>query len=270
MKDIVTRTLYGAIFVVVVLGSVFLNPVVFFAVAGVFMLIALYEYSGLFFPHRKISGSIVFYLAGISVYAVTGLAGLGITDFRTILFLIPVPFVIAACELFGKRDASWDRIAVYISAMFYVALPFGLMNALFYVKPVAGHTPVILASMFILVWANDVFAYLTGTFFGKHKLFERVSPKKTWEGSVGGLVFTMIFSLLFYRFTSFMELGEWIIYAAIISVTATTGDLSESLLKRNKGVKDSGNIIPGHGGVLDRFDAAIFATPFVFIYFYLL
>ncbi len=268
MKEIFTRTLYGAVFAVIVLGSVLLHPLVFFTVAGIAVIIALFEFSRLFYPAKKDGGGTVYYLGGISVYLVTALALLKIIDFQYLLLLISVPFLIIAFELFGKKDASWDRITVNLSAMLYIPVPFALMNGLFFVKPSGGHTSVILLSMFILIWANDVFAYLTGTFIGKHKLFERVSPKKTWEGSLGGVLFTVLFSVLFYNFTSLMELYQWIVYALIISVTATVGDLSESLLKRNKKVKDSGNLIPGHGGILDRFDATIFATPFVFLYFY--
>ncbi len=270
MKEIVTRTFYGALFVVIVLGSILIHPLAFFVVAGISMLIALNEFSRLFFPGKKISGGVVYYLSGISVYVIIGLAGMNVIGFQNVLFLVTVPFIITAFELFGKKDASWNRITVNISAMLYIVVPFALMNGLYSIKVDSTHTPVILISMFLLIWANDVFAYLTGTFLGKHKLFERVSPKKTWEGSIGGLVFTILFSVLLYYFTSFMVLSHWIIYAVIITVTATVGDLSESLLKRNKNVKDSGNLIPGHGGILDRFDATIFATPFVFLYFYFL
>jgi phosphatidate cytidylyltransferase len=117
-----------------------------------------------------------------------------------------------------------------------------------------------------LVWINDIFAYLSGTFFGRHKLFERVSPKKTWEGALGGLVFAMAAAWGFSQLSDLFTLPVWLLYAALLVVTATFGDLVESMLKRNMGVKDSGTIFPGHGGVLDRFDAVLFAAPFAFVF----
>jgi phosphatidate cytidylyltransferase len=107
---------------------------------------------------------------------------------------------------------------------------------------------------------------LTGSFFGKHKLFERISPKKTWEGFFGGLLFALLSAYVLSLFSASLSYTEWLVLATVIVLAATIGDLSESMLKRNAGVKDSGNLMPGHGGVLDRFDAVLFATPFVFIY----
>lgn len=146
-------------------------------------------------------------------------------------------------------------------------VPFGLMNALFYIGNSEVAYPGILIAIFVLVWANDVFAYLSGTYLGKHKLFPSVSPKKTWEGTLGGLLFTLLFAALVFYITKELNLRDWLLLAIMVSVLSTIGDLAESLLKRNSGVKDSGTLIPGHGGILDRFDAALFVTPFVFLYF---
>ena len=120
--------------------------------------------------------------------------------------------------------------------------------------------------MFVIIWTSDVFAYLAGSMFGKHKLMERISPKKTWEGSIGGLFFSLIAAYILSLLVPQLSLVEWMILTIIIVISGTLGDLVESLLKRNADVKDSGTIFPGHGGVLDRFDAVIFATPMVFVY----
>ena len=117
-----------------------------------------------------------------------------------------------------------------------------------------------------MLWANDTGAYLIGTAIGKHRLFERISPKKSWEGSIGGFIISMIAAFLFSIFYTKLNIYEWFIFAALISVSGTYGDLTESILKRKIGVKDSGNILPGHGGLLDRFDSSLFAAPVIYSY----
>jgi len=146
------------------------------------------------------------------------------------------------------------------------------MNSLFYAPSFFfsslnySHQSGTLLGFFVIMWSNDVFAYLVGSKIGKHKLFERHSPKKSWEGSIGGFIFAIIAAFILSIFYTHFSVVEWISLGAIIAVTGTFGDLAESLLKRNSGVKDSGTIFPGHGGVLDRFDAVLFASPFVFVY----
>ena len=120
--------------------------------------------------------------------------------------------------------------------------------------------------VFVLLWANDTFAYLTGRLLGKHKLFERISPGKTIEGSIGGLVFTLAGIIVFSHYVDWLSLWQAIGLGLIAVVFGTLGDLCESMLKRQAGVKDSGNLIPGHGGILDRFDSVLFAMPFVFVF----
>ena len=118
--------------------------------------------------------------------------------------------------------------------------------------------------MFLLIWTNDTFAYLSGRFFGKTKLFERISPKKTWEGTIGGIIFTIIVGISISYWTIEYNMFFWVFAALLIAPCSIFGDLLESLFKRSLNIKDSGNILPGHGGILDRFDAAIFAIPFFY------
>ena len=119
---------------------------------------------------------------------------------------------------------------------------------------------------FILLWANDTFAYLTGIIFGKHRLFERISPKKSWEGFFGGLVGTVVLSFLVAKLFPVLPFYHWMAVAALIVVFGVYGDLIESLLKRNLKIKDSGHFLPGHGGILDRFDSVLLAAPMVYFY----
>jgi phosphatidate cytidylyltransferase len=126
--------------------------------------------------------------------------------------------------------------------------------------------PAIVLSFFLIIWTYDTFAYLTGILVGKHRLFPRVSPKKTWEGTAGGFIFGLAATFLLSKYFTDFDLLNWLIIASIIMVFGTFGDLSESLLKRSLNIKDSGNILPGHGGLLDRFDAVLMAAPAVFVY----
>jgi phosphatidate cytidylyltransferase len=120
--------------------------------------------------------------------------------------------------------------------------------------------------LLLLTWMNDTGAYLVGSNFGRRMLFPRISPKKTWEGTIGGVVITFITAASFCAFSGELRLFDWMVLAAFVSVFGTLGDLVESMLKRSVGVKDSGNLLPGHGGVLDRFDAFIFVLPFAAAY----
>ncbi len=268
MKELLIRTLTGGGFAVIILGSILWSPWAVFVVLGVFSAIGLYEFQRLVLADEK--AGLLYYFLGISVYALIGLMGMEVIDFSNFLLVLISFFIVIAAELFRFPTPSWRHISTAFTAFIYIAIPMGLMNSLFFIGNAGIDFPWILLALFILVWANDVFAYLVGSGFGKHKLFERLSPGKTWEGSIGGLVFTLIFAWLFSLVATNLDLTQWLGLALIISLTANVGDLAESLLKRNAGVKDSGIIFPGHGGVLDRFDAILFATPFVYFYLYIL
>jgi phosphatidate cytidylyltransferase len=133
-----------------------------------------------------------------------------------------------------------------------------------------GYNPKIIIGIFILIWTNDTFAYIVGKSLGKHKLLERISPKKTIEGFIGGLVFTMLASYLLSCFFTFFSASTWIITGIFVGLFGTIGDLIESKFKRSAGVKDSGKIMPGHGGILDRLDSVIFVVPFLYLFYQIL
>ena len=144
-----------------------------------------------------------------------------------------------------------------------VALPFSLLNFILFIN---GLQPYILLAVFATIWVNDTGAYLVGVSIGKHRLFERISPKKSWEGFVGGALAALISGYLFSIYIPEINLINWLIFSEIIVVFGTYGDLMESLVKRTVDVKDSGTIIPGHGGLFDRFDSMLLAAPVIFIY----
>ena len=156
----------------------------------------------------------------------------------------------------------------------YVALPFALLNVLaFQYNPTESsvtYNPILSLSIFVFIWLSDTGAYCVGSLIGKHRLFERISPKKSWEGSIGGGVFSIASSFVFAHYFPFMPVWQWAGLALIVVIFGTWGDLTESLMKRQLGIKDSGHILPGHGGMLDRFDSALLAIPAAVVYLYVL
>lgn len=179
-----------------------------------------------------------------------------------IILLLPLMFI---CELFRKSATPIANIATSLMGVVYVAMPLSLLLFIPLLLGGGEWQPWTLLFYIFIIWSNDVFAYLFGITLGKHRLFERISPKKSWEGFVGGLIGAMGMGYLAAVITG-GDLVEWIGMALIAAITGVFGDLVESLFKRSVDVKDSGQVIPGHGGWLDRFDALLLSVPFAFIY----
>ncbi len=266
LKDIYIRTITGAIFLVVVIGSLLFHPLAFFALFFVFNLIGLNEYFLLARKEDSRKDNYLYFIFGSLLYALVALMGLAYLDIRFSYLAFAIMCSLIIFEVMRKNKPSWQRVGSFLAAYMFISIPFGLMNALYLTKGSEVPHPGILISMFVIIWSSDIFAYLVGSMIGKHRLHERISPKKSWEGSIGGLIFAFIAAYILSLFLTEYTLIEWLVMATIIVITGTFGDLSESLLKREAGVKDSGKIFPGHGGVLDRFDAVLLATPFVFVY----
>ena len=271
MKDIYIRTLTGIVFLIIVIGSILLDPLAFLLVFSVFNFIGLKEFYRLSNSANNLTSKATpeYYVFGMLIYFIIGLSGIGYIDVRFNAIIFVILFIQIAIELY-RNVPQWKNITTLITGYIYIAIPFGLMNSLFYTGAIDKSQSGLLIGMFVLIWTSDVFAYLTGSMFGKHKLMERISPKKTWEGSIGGLIFALIAAYILSLFVTQLSLFEWIALSIVVVISGTLGDLVESLLKRNADVKDSGTIFPGHGGVLDRFDAVIFATPMVFVFINLL
>lgn len=189
------------------------------------------------------------------------------------VLFIPLFGAAALLELFLNGKEPFRNIGLFLLAIAYIALPLVLLAGIASYRtgwcgagePQLGYHPHRVFGLLLLIWTNDTMAYFVGSQLGKNKLFERISPKKTWEGTIGGGICTMLIawglSFLIDDFTP----AQWIALAAVAAVFGTLGDLVESMLKRSVGVKDSGNLLPGHGGLLDRFDAFIFALPFYYM-----
>lgn len=179
--------------------------------------------------------------------------------------LVLLPFLLMPINALFKNEKHTivNMIVSYFPA-FFVSLPFVLLVDIAFMDDFFDPYPIL--GFFILIWVYDTGAYLSGRFFGKHKLFERISPKKTWEGLVGGAILSILIGFFIVsRFIPELAPWKWGLVALVVVIFGTLGDLIESMVKRSANVKDSGNILPGHGGVLDRFDSALFAAPFFWL-----
>lgn len=214
-------------------------------------------------------------ITGAAAYILATLVAAGVLKMKYMLALIPMMTAIMVIELYRKQDKPFDSLAHTLFSVLYSAIPFSLMPfAAFSRSGLSSFlphgqivfSPGIIIGFFILLWVNDTGAYLTGITAGQHRLMERISPKKTWEGFIGGTILTIVIAWLLSGWLGIISTGKWIIVAIIISSVGTYGDLIESMLKRSIGIKDSGNIMPGHGGFLDRFDSTIISFPIVFLF----
>ena len=165
-------------------------------------------------------------------------------------------------ELFGTSKTPFQNFGYYAAGIFYIALP---VSMLYDVASLADYHPNRVMGIFWLIWTNDTMAYLIGSRIGRTKLFERISPNKTWEGTLGGAVCTVLMAWLLSAYVPDFSAAQWLAVGAMVGIFGTLGDLVESMLKRSVGVKDSGNLLPGHGGLLDRFDSFLFVLGFVWV-----
>ncbi|MGY0393141.1 phosphatidate cytidylyltransferase [Bizionia sp. KMM 8389] len=265
MKEIIIRSFTGLLYVSLLMVSL-LNEHALIALFFVFGLICMGEFKKLI-NFRSVLPFVIFVVMYfIFVYwQVIMNSDTGLSAATRILQVITV-FVqlILIKDLFTEK-----KIPLFISKRFLIST-FYLSSAFVFLVLIASHNntykPLILLGAFVLVWVNDTFAFLVGKNFGKQKLFEKISPKKTVEGFIGGLFFSSVASYFIATFTETLSFNNWLILAIIISVFGTLGDLIESKFKRQANVKDSGVIMPGHGGLLDRLDSIIFAAPFIHLF----
>lgn len=271
MSNLVVRAIAGTVFVIVVVLGVWLSSISMLLLFFLITSLGLWEFSSLLEQAEIKVNKTATLLANIVVWQF-------LSPFR--LFgleaLLLFPAVLLTIELFSKNKSPLSNVTYSLYGMLYIVLPFFLMayQALnFYTvegEEQIAYFPYLILGAFILIWSNDTFAYLSGRLFGKTKLFERISPNKTQEGAYGGSIFTIIAAIVIAQFFTEYTWRDWVIIALIVSVLGTIGDLVESMFKRSLNIKDSGSIIPGHGGILDRFDSFVFSAPFVYFYVTLL
>ena len=269
MKNLIIRALTGIIYVVIVTGGVLINSWTFLILFSVITFLCLWEFYGLVNQYKGTDISRVFNCLGGSVlFVATFLFASGITNYTIFLLYLLYIIIVFVAELYRKKEDPLKNLAFSFLGQLYIALPYSILNFLGFIKLGSGdiYYPLLILSLFVFIWINDSGAYLTGMAFGKHKMFPRISPKKSWEGFAGGVFLTIGAAWIFAYFEPVIPVYHWMAMALVIIGLGTWGDLIESLMKRTLGVKDSGKVLPGHGGFLDRFDSLLFAIYGQFIY----
>jgi len=261
--------------VVFILGGFWLHPVSFFITGLLLLAGALYEYYLMALGTGVRPQTSAGIITGIAMYAIATLTAAGIAGSEWFLLLVIPALLILVTELYRRQERPFDSLAHTFFGIMYVGIPFSLFPFAAFSRtgfssilphPDIVFSPGLIIGFLLLLWTYDTGAYLTGIAFGKHRLMERISPKKSWEGFFGGLVITVGVAWLLSEWFGLVSTTGWIIIAVIIAVAGTYGDLTESMLKRSLGVKDSGSLLPGHGGLLDRFDSALFSFPLVYLF----
>ncbi len=271
-NNVYQRVRTATFFVLAMLIGVFGGAYTYAMLFAVILGLCLWEFLTMLLPARTWQDKLRFYVA----------LSLGLIPFVSsalilLKWLAPFPFnllfiggltcfffLLFALELFGSSPTPFQNIGYVFLAIVYLGIPFTLLN---YVAFQTGHyRPNMVISLLLLTWFNDTAAYALGSRYGKRPFFPRISPKKTWTGVFGGLFFALLIAVILFFSVGNLQLWQWLVLALVTSFFGNVGDLLESMLKRSLNVKDSGNLLPGHGGFLDRFDAFIFSLPFSFLY----
>ena len=273
-NNLIQRAMTGILFVAVLIGTILAGSMYFTILFAIISALTIAEFTGLVNQTEGVKANRpMSILAGLFLFF--SFAFLGIAPGNNEI-LIPYLFIMIylfVSELYLKHKNPINNWAYTMLSQMYIALPFALLNVLAYHSTgedegTISYNAILPLSIFIFTWVNDTGAYCTGSLFGKHRLFERISPKKSWEGSIGGGVLALVAAFIMSQFFDFLNLYEWLGLALVVVIFGTFGDLTESLFKRTIGIKDSGNILPGHGGMLDRFDSTIMAVPAAVVYLY--
>ena len=270
MKNLIIRALTGIIFVVVLISAIYIHPIFFLILFCIITGLTLWEFGGLVKHYENANlQRTVNVLGGVYLFIATFVYANGLTDGKIFLPYLLFIMLTMIAELYYKAPNPINNWAFTLFAQVYCAGSFSILNFIG-AEPgtpgVMSYTPLFIMAIFIFVWLDDTGAYLVGSLIGKHKLFERISTKKSWEGFFGGLILSLASSQAFALFAPEINRMNWLGLAATVVLFGTWGDLIESLLKRTLGVKDSGNVLPGHGGMLDRFDSVMLAVPASYIY----
>jgi phosphatidate cytidylyltransferase len=259
MRNLLKRSFSGIIYILIFLSAILFSKESYIALISFFSIVAIWELSKIidfksFVSYILLGLTLFLVLKRPDSYAIAIVLGINILSSTYLVY-----------QLFTKREIIYyterEKLGLTIrylifSFCFLILLPFYNQN----------YTPYLMISILVLTWVNDSFAFLIGKNFGKSKLFVSVSPKKTIEGFVGGFIFALIAGYIISLFNSDLSLNDWFIVAGIVAIIGTVGDLIESKLKRQAKIKDSGTIMPGHGGILDRLDSLLFVAPFVYLY----
>ena len=280
MNNFIVRTITAIIFVAVIVAS-FLRPETMVLLFALVSGLTIWEFTGLVNDRPQITvNRMISTVAGVYLFlAMAGFCSELTPSAVFIPYLVTIIYLMVS-ELYLKQEDPIHDWAYTMMGQLYIALPFSLLNALaFHIDPegFVMFDPVLPLCMFVFLWINDAGAYICGSLLGRHKLFPRISPGKSWEGSIGGGILVMIVAVVIWHLTEAYGYNhfalthiQWAGLGLVVVIFGTWGDLIESLFKRTLGIKDSGNVLPGHGGMLDRFDSSLMAIPSAVVYIYTL
>lgn len=269
MRNLLIRTASGAVFLAVFLTALLWNPVAYCIVFAAVVAIMMYEYHKITLGGKEKAARVISLFTGLATFVISFMVnGYGLDPVWFLIIPVMVTLVFF-CILFSRDNDAYGQAIYTVASVPYIAVPFAMTNWIVFGDD-GSFDGIILLAVMIVIWASDVGAYLFGISFGQkngHKMCPSISPKKSWEGYFGGL-FTSLAAGFVIGWTDMTAMSwiQWLPLALIVNVTSTLGDLAESQLKRNFGVKDSGKIMPGHGGLLDRFDGALTTFPAVVFY----
>jgi phosphatidate cytidylyltransferase len=263
LKNFIQRAIFGSLYLVVIIGSLLGGSYAFGITFLLISLLALHEFYSLAGVRQIFPGL----LLGAGMFVLSFLAASQRMELSGLLLVVPLVLLIFIIDLFSASADVVHQLSRTFAGVIYISLPISLMNLLvFPPENIEGYTWKLVLGILILIWINDTGAYLVGISIGKHRLFERISPKKSWEGAIGGTIITFLAAWWMQPLMDVLSRFDWLMLAAVVSVFGVLGDLTESMLKRNAGQKDSGRIIPGHGGILDRIDSILFVMPLSAVY----
>ena len=278
INNFIKRAITGVLFVAILVGCILYNPLSFGILFTIISALTISEFGQL--VNMRAEGvninKMITMLGGAYLFlAIMGFCtNEGQEGSKIFIPYVLLLLYMMISELYLKKENPILNWAYSMFSQLYIGLPFAMLNILaFNYDPTyssVSYNPILPLSIFIFLWLNDTGAYCIGSLIGKHRLFERISPKKSWEGSIGGGVVAIGVSFVLAHYFPFMSMWEWAGLALVVVIFGTWGDLTESLLKRQLHVKDSGTILPGHGGMLDRFDSALMAIPAAVAYIYAL
>ena len=274
-SNFLQRAITGILFVGVLVGCILYDPWTFSALFVVISALTIREFGHLINQVEGVSiNKNITMLAGVSLYMAVMAFCTNLSGSKIFLPYLLLIMYLMISELYLKKENPVMNWAYSMLSQLYIALPFAMLNVLsFHTSPMdtsVSYNPILPLSVFVFIWLSDTGAYCVGSLIGRHRLFERISPKKSWEGSIGGGIVAIGSSFIFAHYFPIMNMAEWAGLALIVVIFGTWGDLTESLLKRQLHIKDSGAILPGHGGMLDRFDSALMAIPAAVVYLYAL
>lgn len=272
MKNVVVRSISGLVYIVIIVAAIFAGTQAFYSLTALMAILAILELTEMSAPAKDNVSAMRYLALGLDVcgaLSLTLMPAMMQLGFGNLTYSLPAAYLLLrfTAALYDRREGAMNFTARSVLGVLYMGLPLAALNSIYtYGDGATNHLFVLL--IFVTIWLNDTGAFCFGSTLGKHRLFERHSPKKSWEGFWGGLACCVAFSVVCYE--CFNEIGlslmQWIATGLIICVAGTWGDLFESMIKRTAGVKDSGALIPGHGGILDRIDSLLFVAPAVYIF----